>query len=275
MLRSILHQMLYAIPSSWDGCRPVYPVKRNPLSSDLDLDTLKLMFTRMINHMQLLQDEMIIYIFIDAMDESMEEGREAILQLLTSFCQSEQSNLTLRIFVASRPMVDIEIDFRDHLVIKLECQTEADIQHYVQSKTNEFSKDFTINQDLLQTAVVDNLVKDSKGVFLWVKLMILGLEKKARSGGYSPANMTKILCSLPMELEALYEQMLSKIVQATDAVQLFRWVAYSKRPLTVTEIQEVMAVMAVNQRISPITGIDLRRHRIINPIHVKRVDTRR
>jgi len=273
MLRSILYQLLLTVQGCWGSCREVYLDWRtnnaitDPLVS-LDFDTLKLMFTQLITN---IRSPSILYVIIDAMDESEEIKRKQILHLLASFCNSTECSLILKFFVASRPTVGVGIDFRNHLVLLLEDETGADIQHYVHSETMRISDAMDIYPSLLNE-VVDNLIKRSKGVFLWVKLVILELEEQASTAGCTVADIENLLSSLPSELEDLYARILDKtakfqITTSTVAVQLLQWVAYSVRPLTLPEVQEAMAVDICGKSFS---NTDLERNKLINPIHAER-----
>lgn len=272
MLRSIIHQMLSVIPNSWEGCRTVYTqykrkhaVMNSPHSVSLDLETLKLMFIQSISNIKVQSN---LYIIIDAMDESVEAKRKEIMEMLTSFCGFKQQNLILKIFVASRPIPGIEVAFKNHISLCLEDQTGADIKHYVLSETKRISNAMDIDPDLLDQ-VVDGLIERSRGVFLWVKLVILELEEKASTDGCTIAEIEQLLWSLPEKLEELYARILNKMAksQYTAAVRLFQWVAYYKRPLSLTEIQETMALDVCPEQF---TSTDLKRNKVINRVHAER-----
>ena len=272
MLRSIIYQVLCVIPSSWEGCRTVYSqykrrhaVTNSPASLNLDLETLKSMFIQSISNIKV---QSILYIIIDAMDESVEAKRKEIMEMLTNFCGFKQQNLILKIFVASRPIPGIEVAFKNHISLCLEDQTAADIKHYVISETKRISNAMDIDLGLL-VQVVDGLIERSRGVFLWVKLVILELEEKASTDGCTIADIEQLLWSLPEKLEELYARILNKMAksQYTAAVRLFQWVAYYKRPLTLSEMQEAMALDACPELF---TSTDLQRNTVINRVHAER-----
>jgi len=272
MLRSIIYQVLCGIPSSWEGCRTVYmqykrkhAITNSSPSVNLDLETLKLMFIQSISNIKLQSN---LYIIIDAMDESVEAKRKEIMEMLTSFCGFKQQNLILKIFVASRPIPGIEVAFKNHISLCLEDQTEADIKHYVLSETKRISNAMDIDPDLL-VQVVDGLIERSRGVFLWVKLVILELEEKASTDGCTIAEIEQLLWSLPEKLEELYARILNKMAESqyTAAVRLFQWVAYYKRSMSLPEIQEAMALDVCPELF---TSTDLKRNKVINRVHAER-----
>jgi len=263
MLRSILYQLLRVIPSSGVRLRDVYSASH---PSSLDLDALILVFTKLIKRINF---RTVLYVIIDALDESDITRRLDILKMLTDSCGSDSSseqNLILKILVASRPVVDIQNAFSNCLTLKLEDETLPDIRHYVQFETNRICTVMGVSMDLLEK-VIEGLIERSSGVFLWVKLVTLELQEKA-STGCTVGEIEKRLWSLPSELEDMYARVLAKLVeQHTVAARLFHWVAYSKRPLTLTEIKEVMAVDSLGESFC---NTDLREKRAISQGHVER-----
>jgi ankyrin repeat protein len=260
MLRSILYQLLApGIKGRWECCHEVYSeFKRqhsNPSSSvpaDMDFDTLKTMFIHLINYIDQ-PTPTILYILVDAMDESEKHKRKEILDLFTGFCGSVRNpKLNLKILVASRPDAEVGVAFKDHLSFKLEEETKDDIWRYVYSETRKICEAMgNITMDQLQF-VVDYLIVHSRGVFLWVKLVIQELEENALAG-CSLATIEELLRSLPLELDTLYARIMARTgeQQATYRKKeqrpiprnvLLHWVMYSERPLTLAEIEEVMAV---------------------------------
>jgi ribosomal protein RSM22 (predicted rRNA methylase) len=61
---------------------------------------------------------------------------------------------------------------------------------------------------------------------------------------YTPADLKKQLNHLPKDLDAMYDQMLSKITKKNHlhAHKILQWLAFSAHPLGLAEIAEVVAV---------------------------------
>jgi len=264
MLRSILYQILRTIPSNWLRFREVYsPYRIAPgVPSDLDFDTLKLLFTKLINRIHF---RTVLYVIIDAIDESDQVRRQEILGLFNNLCCSP-TKLIWKIFITSRPIPEVATSFRDCLTLRLENKTSSDIQRYVQFEIKRMNI-----SGLGLEKVVDGLVERSRGAFLWVKLAIIELEEMA-STGCTIGEIEKRLWSLPSELEDVYGRLLAKLVeQPTVSARLFHWVAYSLRPLTLTEIKVVMAVGSLGESFSEsFSNTDLEENGAIRQGHVER-----
>ena len=76
--------------------------------------------------------------------------------------------------------------------------------------------------------------------FLWVYFQIQDICEQE-----TDENIRKIITNLPKDLNETYERILTKICdgnQSDIAVKVFQWVAIVKRPLTLRELQEALAV---------------------------------
>jgi hypothetical protein len=83
-------------------------------------------------------------------------------------------------------------------------------------------------------------------VFLWVRLVCDELENFA-TRGCTEKHIFDFLKSLPTELDKFYERILHNMGDGTekdvvDGIKMFRFVLFSGRPLTVSELQHALAI---------------------------------
>ena len=195
-----------------------------------------------------------LYLIIDALDESENNDRRDILDLLFKLC-SETKYCIIKIFIASRPLGQLELcRTQFHNFIRLQDNTKADISSFALSFLNRLS----LIRRLVQAR--EYIVENAQGVFLWVELV--GKELLAcEESGYSEEDIIEFLKCLPKELETFYELMLERMTtkksnlrnlrnlqdlrnhrDLQDGIKMFRLVLWARRPLTVDELLHALGI---------------------------------
>lgn len=181
-----------------------------------------------------------LYIIIDAVDESEDDGRQEVLHLLFRLCDERKNTIT-RVFIASRPVDG------PWLERQRECQSVITLQNETKLEIEKFANSFLMElylTDILNDAL-SYIIKHAEGVFLWVKLVGRELARYSRLG-HSQEDIFKFLQSLPTELEDFYTHMFEKMMENQlhlgNAVKMLRFVLFSKRPLTVGELLHSIAM---------------------------------
>jgi len=248
MLRSLLYQLLSTRHDMWNCCRSEFHEFRQLGQQHWQLESLKEMFSMIKTSYPL---PLTIYILIDAMDESDHQKREEILNLLSGVCDSEGS-LVLKVLVASRPVPRITSAFENYNTIILEEQTTEDIICFTSKRMEEINK--ILRADSTKVEDIHRMIVDrSRGVFLWVKLVLNELEVLVHDGCKSSEIMS-VLEGLPQDLDAFYAHMLESRLPKIGAEMhaetfwMFQWVAYCSRPLKLLEITEAIAVATFESR---------------------------
>ncbi|KAF8247189.1 hypothetical protein K440DRAFT_629762 [Wilcoxina mikolae CBS 423.85] len=184
------------------------------------------------------QTEKQLYLVIDAVDESRDTDREHILSLLFDLCS--KSSCTVKVFVASRPVVELE-----HLIstigaqsmIRMQDVNRSDIQNFVHSF---LAKDTSFPDDI-SSEVSSYILEHSCGVFLWVHLVRGQLIRHYRNG-WSRSEIFNFLEGLPKDLEDMYKHILGELEDRKIGKQIFEWVLFARRPPTVLELQHALAI---------------------------------
>lgn len=96
--------------------------------------------------------------------------------------------------------------------------------------------------------VRDYLLRNAEGVILWVVLMIKELTYQVAKGSYTISELKQKLESLPTNLKSMYRDMVGRLskTHSTEAMVEARLmlvlVAFCKRPLTVGEFRDAVAI---------------------------------
>ena len=209
-----------------------------------------------------------LYLIIDAVDESEENDRRNILELLFELCSGAGCCIA-KVFIASRPVGGLELRIHEsHNFIRLQEETKLDISSFAHSCL----KGLNLRSVLVQAE--EYIVKNAQGVFLWVKLV--GEELEAyETKGCSEEEIFEFLKQLPTELEDFYGLMLDKMSRKEslvdwlvgwlvswfhltpigrrkesdlqdrvqqDGIKMFQFVLFGRRPLTVDELLHALGI---------------------------------
>ncbi|KAF8533438.1 hypothetical protein BDD12DRAFT_760981 [Trichophaea hybrida] len=244
MLRSILYQILeqdesifFYLQRTFREARGVQEVHRGNISK-WPYKSLKDVLSSFAN----LPSTKPIYLILDAIDESEEGDRRDIIELLCNLC-SEENRCHIKVFLASRPVAELNGHIRKHYhLIKLQDENKDEI--------SQFADDF-LSKDLGLTGsdrgeARDYIVDNARGVFVWVALVKKELRIYIETG-YRKGEVLEYLASLPQELLGFYKLMLRRLERGTprdiqDGQKIFRWVLFGFRPLTVVELCHALAV---------------------------------
>jgi ankyrin repeat domain-containing protein 50 len=179
-----------------------------------------------------------LYLIIDAVDESDDNDRRDILELLFDLC-SQTKYCVVKVFVASRPVALLDRNISNFHFIRLQDHTKSDISNFARYFLNRL--EFT---GFLERAA-EYIVENAQGVFLWVQLV--GEELLAYDvEGCAEEEVFEFLQSLPTELEGFYELMLNKIGRKSadfrDGIKMLRFVLFARRPLSVSELLHALGI---------------------------------
>ncbi|KAI0097786.1 hypothetical protein F4776DRAFT_658498 [Hypoxylon sp. NC0597] len=212
LLRSVLSQILSENPPLSRFLWPLFD-KKVLTSGDWTLEMLKKGL-----HNLLVQEEvpLNLCLFLDALDEY--DGRlELICQFLTDLATIRSTPYKrIKVCFSSRPW-DIFIHaFRNCYGFRIQDFTQADIRDYCLG---------SIKNERLPYVALESLIPDivmrSRGVFLWVKLVVKDLAQAMRTPTLSKVELKKQLESLPTELDSYYSEIINRIPY------VHRWKTYA------------------------------------------------
>ncbi|KAF8538316.1 hypothetical protein BDD12DRAFT_794098, partial [Trichophaea hybrida] len=183
-----------------------------------------------------------LYLILDAMDESEENDRREIIELLCRLC-AESKSCIIKIFLASRPVSQFKHEVKkDHHVIRLQDENKKDISKFARSF---LGPDLDLPPEILNQAT-EYIVEKAQGVFIWVYLVKEKLLEYAERG-CTKKQIFECLKSLPTELEAFYRDILRELEKREepdikDGLRMFRFVLFTYRPLRLAELRHALAI---------------------------------
>ncbi|KAL6879187.1 hypothetical protein J3F83DRAFT_768457 [Trichoderma novae-zelandiae] len=237
MLLSLLHDIVYQDEAFfYHQCQFEYRLQRR-CGTDMkwDYESLKKIF-------QSLQDYVTskrFYLVIDAVDESEENDRRNVLSLVYDIC-SKAKYCVIKIFIASRPVAQLEARQGEYLnLIRLQDETASDISKFAHSLLDGLDLTHLLEQ------MIEHILANAYGVFLWVKLV--GEELiRFHEDGYSEQDIFELLKQIPTELENVYARMLDKMRVdkscLSHGLRMLQFVLFARRPLTVDELLHSLGV---------------------------------
>jgi len=178
-----------------------------------------------------------ICLFIDGLDECAGSHRDQLDFLLPWIRNANRSRVSLKVCLASRPLVEIEHRLSRYPGFKIHEWTITDIAAFTIGKLRETTMMLSCSDDTqvirkdVQQGLIDNILDKASGVFLWVKLVVqeivIGLED-----GDTDRELQERLDHLPPELEDLYQRIIVQISPQywKDAFNYFQLLIHSRRP---------------------------------------------
>ncbi|KAJ7278161.1 ankyrin repeat domain-containing protein [Mycena rebaudengoi] len=178
-----------------------------------------------------------VYFVIDALDEYPEHQRHILLKHLAELMPK------VNLLLTSRPHITPEMFFPNTSALEIQA-TEEDICRYLNAQIqNSFrlSKHVQSRPELRQE-IENQIIRNVDGMFLLAKLHIDSLTIKNTVKAVREA-----LENLPKDLEHTYNEAMDRIeAQSQDDRNIARrvliWIANAKRPLSVAELQEAIAI---------------------------------
>ncbi|KAK1252195.1 hypothetical protein MKX08_003382 [Trichoderma sp. CBMAI-0020] len=233
-MRSLIKQLLNLAPDSFQIVTQTFDIE----SSDISDNSLRDILKDLLQMSQL----SIIYCVIDGLDECQNDGsRKMLLDLITSnhrqtSTRRKRSVPTLKTILTSRPTVDIHGELYHLPNIQLKANHE-DLEIFIKNKVH----DLRFHEDLKQKAI-HLLSSRVEQTFLWISIVLKRL--KVATPLLSEAGMEEMINESPSDLEKLFENIINRIKEAKDmtAQKLLIWAVYGRRPLTLAELQEAIAV---------------------------------
>ncbi|KAK1918627.1 hypothetical protein CFE70_001353 [Pyrenophora teres f. teres 0-1] len=190
---------------------------------------------------QAMQEFTQVYVILDALDECTQ--RSELMDMVEAVAGWQLDNLHLP--VTSRKERDIEtclenyVGEEDAICLQRDI-VDQDIQRYVQQRLRDkkslakWTKDPAISQE-----VEDALMQGAHGMFRWAVCQLDTLAKCRNL-----VMLRNSLGTLPQTLDQTYDRILTAISKedCVYAMRILQWLTFSARPLSVTEVAEVVAI---------------------------------
>ncbi|KAJ7239382.1 hypothetical protein B0H12DRAFT_1136112, partial [Mycena haematopus] len=181
-----------------------------------------------------------IYFVVDALDEYPEDERNVLLEYLSTITLGPP---IINLLMTSRPNITLTPFFSDVILLEIRA-VDDDIRQYVEThikKSSRLSRHVQSRPEL-RDEISSKIIKNVQGMFMLAKLHMNSLATKN-----TVSAVRETLEQLPKDLNHAFDSTIERISQQnTDDKEVARlaliWVAYSKRPLTVPELLEALAI---------------------------------
>jgi ankyrin repeat protein len=179
------------------------------------------------------------YCVVDALDE-MDNDNDDFLKKLIALGQ--QKPASIKVLLTSRPVPHIENVLRSHILqIRVDPEdVKIDVDMYVEHRLKPVGGPPTFYETLKPI-----ICRRAQGLFLYARLVTDELIEAVKGVSITPADIPRIVESVPETLEDVYDKMLvdhSKRSGISQEHQLtiLQWVTHSTRPLRLIEAAAVM-----------------------------------
>jgi len=156
---------------------------------------------------------------------------------------------TVRILIFSHPNTHdlVRLIQEDYRLPFGQREVENDIRIYLRRGVEAMAREGRLHPDADINKYVQHLATGANKMFLWAKLMISFLQSPMFTGAMIEQMIWNI--TLPEGLEAMYDrifEMMSRapVHQQKQATRILSWVLYSRRELSIKDLQTVMAPIA-------------------------------
>ncbi|KAJ5358210.1 hypothetical protein N7541_005368 [Penicillium brevicompactum] len=179
-----------------------------------------------------------IYCIVDGVDESMDPISELLERVLALL----EARSNFRFILLGRQHSFHQAHSIRHKIEVHPALTKDDLDRVIEMGINQSA---ILNKQDVREKVLRSLQEQSDGNFLWVKLMFVHLEKSLPL-----AHGIKRLNKLPRDLESIYEEFflrLSRTLEPDELIlsqRLFAFIVVSQRPLSIAEVQHLLAADA-------------------------------
>ncbi|KAL9111951.1 MAG: hypothetical protein Q9187_007849, partial [Circinaria calcarea] len=177
-----------------------------------------------------------IYCVIDALDEC----EESVSDLLSGFKKvfsglMLNGRLRLKLLITTRPMPDLANELDSSPCIDLKAKTE-DLKLFVQKKISNLPQRFGPE---LKGKATELLLGRTERTFLWVSIVTNKIERMVLP---SFAKLTTAVAESSTDLDELYSDITYQVMRGPlEGQKLLAWAAYSRRPLTLIELEAALA----------------------------------
>ncbi|KAF7979136.1 hypothetical protein HWV62_43369 [Athelia sp. TMB] len=173
------------------------------------------------------------YIIIDSLDECIEKTD------LLKWIQSVAKESSVHLMLTSRPEPEVERGLAPlsnlQKVSVGEFHMSDDISTYLEACLQAPEMDQWDQEE--KEMITDALISGSDGMIRWVSLQVDAVKKCK-----SKTDLQNQLNSLPKGLDQTYAQIFQRSENPEKLQTLLQWLAFSKRPMTVAQLAEVLVV---------------------------------
>ncbi|KAI0144755.1 hypothetical protein BJ166DRAFT_557699, partial [Pestalotiopsis sp. NC0098] len=195
------------------------------------------------------------FIVIDALDECMPSERQLIYETLKS---AFGSGSAIKLLIISRGSLKEEVKSMIGIDFQIPMdspEASMDLPIYIRQclEDRRDTGDLAINHPGTLEKIIQSLIAESQGMFLWAALEIEDICAQV-----CEEDVIRTLDNLPKTLGETFSRAVHRIIsQGTAAIakDIFRWVSAAQRPLLVDELKEALSIKLDETHSRPETRI--------------------
>ena len=189
-------------------------------------------------------NEVNICLFVDALDEHDGNHRELVLILRSIAQLTANPAFRVRLALAGRPENVFKTAFQGCPGFSIHEYTTDDIRHYAEDRINaDMPGELSIEYEEGLRNLVETIVREAQGVFLWVRLVVNEIVEGICEGD-TMEELVTLLSTIPTELGELYKRALRRssrgsleasIRDRSDAYVMFQIAICAREPFLLYE----------------------------------------
>ncbi|TVY23462.1 Ankyrin repeat domain-containing protein [Lachnellula hyalina] len=248
MYRTLLHQLYRKSGIARNMILEVYEEKQKAFGEEWiwQVSDLKALAKNVVTEVARKKEVMI---FVDALDEAVDEaGEKAAPSLLEFFhdlngCAAADEGCLggVKICVSCRPYPVLGSNVDE---IFVEHHNKDDMERYVREKLSTGILGWEKEPQNVHRNLVDVIVETSRGVFLWTSLQVPKVIRRLNDGEVSFEQINPVIAAESSELYDLYQNILQNDVPVhlrKKSLHLLQWICLARRALSLTELRFALA----------------------------------
>ena len=201
-------------------------------------------------------------IVLDGIDEWNQTAQRDVLKALVELQKTTSSDCKLLVSSRDEPLIRKELIRAEHLII--DGQSAEGLNRYIASKTESLQYDFPSFANTTWEQVTIILQSKAKGMFLWVRLVMNGLQECS-----SEAEFKSRMDDLPDGLDEAYGRIITRLhglnkAAKEKALKVLHWVCVARRSVTIDEIADALPLRCGQTELSKETRISNKQKDIVD-----------
>lgn len=191
-----------------------------------------------------------VTIFVDALDEAVDERGEKAAQSLLHFFHELNASAApgagclggVKVCVSCRHY-PIQGSFGPGLVIEMEKENGRDVWNFIHDNLQNGVYRWSDEPAEARQRLVDGIAQKADGVFQWASLRVPKIVRSLNDGDATVEDIIEIIAAESNELFPLYELIFANDIPVRlrkRALFFLQWVCFAERPLSMTELRFAM-----------------------------------
>ncbi|KAF7915832.1 uncharacterized protein EAE98_010912 [Botrytis deweyae] len=176
-----------------------------------------------------------IYFVLDGLDVYGTEMGELLDRLKELFTPTRTEKPLLKLLCTSRPesnVMKIKLPIRRTL-----CTSKEDLSLFINSELSLFEENEGFTSDMKE--IITKAAQVEERTFLWISILLRELRNLTSP---SLEDIENTIEQLPLELDALYTNLVQKLLTNQKYGVILAWITYAARPLHLRELEDALAV---------------------------------